>query len=168
LDADRLLTGCRPARCIAVLPSVFAVGHPALEPWAFETAALLHCGDDCVLSHGTAAGLWGMVPEAPPDVSLTIVRRHVRQPLGLSIHRVRDLDVRDVRFRDGLPVTSPARTLIDFAGIASGGVLEVALNEARVLRLVTDQELDRRWTGARSGRELGPCGRCWPTSEGPR
>jgi hypothetical protein len=53
-----------------VLPAVYAVGHPALEPWAFETAALLYCGDDVVLSHGTAAALWGLVPDAPPEVSV--------------------------------------------------------------------------------------------------
>jgi very-short-patch-repair endonuclease len=126
-----------------VLPSVFAVGHPALQPGAFETAVLLFCGDDCVLSHGTAAALWGMVPAAPPAVSVTVVRRHLRQPPSVRVHRVDELDSRDIRFRDGLPVTAPARTLIDFAGEASGGALEAAVNEARVLQLVTDEQLEQ-------------------------
>jgi very-short-patch-repair endonuclease len=124
-----------------VLPAVYAVGHPALEPWALETAALLYCGDDVVLSHGTAAALWGLVPEAPPEVSVTLVGHNVGRPTGLRIHRVVALDVRDVRLRYGLPVTSPARTMIDFAGEAPSAAVEAALNEARVLRLLTDETL---------------------------
>jgi very-short-patch-repair endonuclease len=150
-----------------VLPSVFAVGHPALEPWAFATAALLYCGDDCVLSHGTAAALWGIVPHAPPDVSVTMVRRHVRQPPGLRIHRVSDLDARDVRFSEGLPVTAPARTLIDFAGTASGGALEVALNEVRVLRLVTDEQLEQAMDRCPLRKGVGPLRALLAGEQGP-
>jgi very-short-patch-repair endonuclease len=135
--AHRLSTGSLHR----VFPSVFAVGHPALEPWALETAALLFGGDDCVLSHSTAAALWGFVPVVPPEVAVTLVRRHVRRPPGVRVHRVDALDARDVRFREGLPVTAPARTLIDLAGEASGGAVEAALNEARVLQLVTDEQL---------------------------
>lgn len=126
-----------------VLPAVFAIGHPALEPWAQETAALLYCGDDCVLSHETAAALWGLVPSAPPEVSVTVAARNPGRPAGLRIHRVTAIDARDVRLREGLPVTSPARALIDFAARESAGVVEAALNEARVHRLVTDETLDQ-------------------------
>ena len=126
-----------------VLPAVFAVGHPALEPWAFETAALLYCGDDSVLSHGTAAALWGLVPATPPQVSVTVAGRNAGRPLGVHIHRVAAIDARDVCMRHGLPVTSPARTMIDFAGGQPGGAVEAALNEARVRQLVTDEALHR-------------------------
>jgi very-short-patch-repair endonuclease len=51
------------------------------------------------------------------------------------IHRVKTLDIRDVQVHAGFPVTSPARTLIDCAGRGPVGRL---LNEARVLRLVSD------------------------------
>jgi hypothetical protein len=42
----------------------------------------------------------------------------------VKVHRTRLLDARDVRIRDGLPVTSPARTLIDRAGATSLRQLE--------------------------------------------
>jgi very-short-patch-repair endonuclease len=124
-----------------VLPAVYAIGHPALESSAFETAALLYCGHDVVLSHGTAAALWGLLPDAPPEVSVTLAGRNVGRPTGLRVHRVAVIDARDVRLRQGLPVTSPARTMIDFASEASSGAVEAALNEARVQRLVTDESL---------------------------
>jgi very-short-patch-repair endonuclease len=123
-----------------VFPSVFAVGHPALAPWALETAALLYCGKDGVLSHGSAAALWGLTPPAPA-VSITAVGRHPRPQRDLHVHRVPELDGRDVRIHEGLPVTAPARTLVDLAAATSAGQLERALNQARVQRLVTDAQL---------------------------
>ena len=123
-----------------VLPSVLAVGHPVLEPLGAETAALLYAGDDCVLSHGTAAAIWQM-SEAVPRVAITVIGRKVRPQPGLDVYRVGTLDARDVRMRWGFPLTAPARTLIDCAAVTAGRELERALNEARVQKLVSDSEL---------------------------
>jgi very-short-patch-repair endonuclease len=123
-----------------VLPALFSVVSPLLEPLAAETAALLHAGDDCVLSHGTAAALWGFA-DNPSFVAITVIGRNVRGRPGLDVHRVPELDVRDVRMKHGFPVTAPARTIIDLAGHAPASVVERALNEARVLDLVTDPQL---------------------------
>jgi very-short-patch-repair endonuclease len=117
-----------------VLPSVFAVGSPSLPPLGPETAALLHAGDATVLSHESAAAIWGLSP-FPPFVAITMIGRRVRVQPGLRVHRVPSLDIRDVRLCKGLPVTSPARTLIDCAG---RGPVDRLLNEARVLKLVSD------------------------------
>jgi very-short-patch-repair endonuclease len=124
-----------------VLPSVFAVGHPVLEPLGFETAALLYAGDDAVLSHASAAWLWGLCGGSPDRVSVTVARRKVRHRPGVRLHQVASLDGRDARLQHGLPVTAPARALIDFAADQSDGVVAAALNEARVLKLVTDADL---------------------------
>ncbi len=142
-----------------VLPSVLSLVHPVLEPLARETAALLYAGDDCVLSHGTAAALWGVAP-APPFVALTVVGRGVEKQPGLRVHRVRTLDAGDVRMKHGFPVTAPARTIIDFAAAHPADAVARALNEARVLRLVTDAELTAALgrcpgrTGTRCVRQL--------------
>lgn len=77
-----------------VFASMYAVGHPALAPWAVETAALLCCGDDCLLSHATAAAVWHLVPHPPPEVSVTAIGRHPRSRKRLQVHRVVDLDAR--------------------------------------------------------------------------
>lgn len=137
--AHRLTTGALHR----VFGSVLAVGHPRLAPLALEIAALLQAGDDCVLSHGTAAALWGIGPPSENVVELTSIRRHVRDAPGMLVHRVATLDLRDVRLRHGLPVTAPARTLIDFAAAASGSAVADALNEARVLRLASDAAIEQ-------------------------
>ncbi|MGH2874536.1 MAG: DUF559 domain-containing protein [Solirubrobacteraceae bacterium] len=124
-----------------VAPSVFAVGHPVLAPLAAEIAALLQVGGDSVLSHETAAALWGFASARQGRVVVTLAGRHVREPAGLRLHRVAALDIRDVGLRRGLPLTAPARTLLDLAAVVSTGELERALAEARVLRLVDDPRL---------------------------
>ena len=104
-----------------VLPSVVSVVHPVLEPWAAETAALLYAGDGAVLSHERAAAVWGLAP-TPSFVAITQIGRTATKQEGLRLHRVKALDIRDVRVHGGFPVTTPARTLIDCAaGAASTG-----------------------------------------------
>jgi very-short-patch-repair endonuclease len=117
-----------------VLPSVLAVVDPLLEPLAAETAALLYAGDGAVLSHESAAALWGLTA-SPSFVALTVIDRHVRIRPQLEIHRAKTLDIRDVSLRHGLPVTAPARTLID---CATSPAIDRLLNEARALKLVSD------------------------------
>jgi very-short-patch-repair endonuclease len=124
-----------------VLPSVFAVGHPGLRPLGAETAALLHVGEDCALTNRTATAVWGFTDPDPQRVEVTVAVRKIRHRPGLHVYRTTGFDLRDLRLRHGLPVTAPARTLVDFAAQASGDELVRALAEARVLRLVTDREL---------------------------
>lgn len=106
---------------------------------ARQAAALLYAGDDAVLSHGTAAALWQLAP-LPDEVTVTVAGRHVLSWPGLRVHRVACLDIRDVQLHHGFPVTSPARTVIDFAAVASDAALVEAVNEARVLWRVEDHE----------------------------
>lgn len=121
-----------------VLPSVLSVVQPLIEPWAAETAALLYAGDDAVISHDSAAVLWGLTA-TPSFVAITVIGRHVRARPGVHVHQVSGLDIRDARLHQGFPVTAPARTLIDCAG--AGLAVDRLLNEARALRLVKDSEI---------------------------
>ncbi|MGH2907688.1 MAG: type IV toxin-antitoxin system AbiEi family antitoxin domain-containing protein, partial [Solirubrobacteraceae bacterium] len=132
----------RSGRLDAVFPSVFAVAGRPLDELARCYAALLHVGDDGVLSHGAAAAIWGLLDSPPSVLRATVVVRHVRDPAGLRVHRVRWLDARDVRMFGRLPVTTPARTLIDLAADSSATVLEEALARARARGLVTDHDID--------------------------
>ncbi len=135
-----------------VFPRVLSVIHPLLEPWAAETAALLYAGDNAVLSHETAAALWDLTA-TPFFVAITLINRHVRSQQGLSIHRVKALDIRDVRLHQGFPVTSPARTLID---CASGPRIDRLLNEARALGRATDKEVHEAMERCPGRKGTGP------------
>lgn len=131
----------RSGRLVVVFPSVLAVGGRPLDEVALSYAALLQVGVNSALGHGTAGAAWEML-DAPPAVQrVTVVGRHVRDQPGLRAHRVRWLDARDVRMCGRLPVTAPARTLIDLAADAPAALLEEALARARARRLVTDQDL---------------------------
>lgn len=130
----------RVGRLHRVHRGVFAVGHCVLASSGLEAAALLYAGDGTVLTHDSAAALWGLAP-TPSFVVVTVIGRHVRSRPGLCVHQVKALDLRDLRIHQGFPVTSPARTLIDCA--AGGLALDRLLNEARVLKLVTDSEIQR-------------------------
>jgi very-short-patch-repair endonuclease len=121
-----------------VLPSVLSVVHPLIEPWAPETAALLYAGENAVLSHESAAALWGLTA-TPSFVVITMIGRKVQAQPQLRQHRVAALDIRDLRHHLGFPVTSPARTLIDCAG--TDLPLDRLLNEARALKLVKESDI---------------------------
>jgi very-short-patch-repair endonuclease len=149
--------GVAAGRLRRLHPGVYAAGHTALAPLAAETAALLACGTHAVLSHHTAAGLWEIRPLPQPgsDVHVTVAGRHRGRARGLRIHRTRLLRKTDVRVRSGLPLTSPARTIIDVAADLTARELERAVDEALVRRFVRERELERAVAAAR-GRHGAP------------
>jgi len=66
-------------------------------------------------------------------------RVHVTAPAdrdrpGLVVHRA-PLPADDLAKRAGIPVTTPARTLVDLADVAPRRTLERAMDEAEFLRL---------------------------------
>ena len=84
-----------------VLRGVFAVGHLSLSEPGCAAAALLYAGENTVLSHDSAAALWGLT-ETPSFVAITMIGRHARRQPGLRIYEVKHLDIRDVRMHRGV------------------------------------------------------------------
>ncbi len=108
--------------------------------------ALLHAGDDACLSHGTAGLLLGMAPIEGEPVDVTVARGRSRALEGTRRHRPRQWDPARVRYVDGLPVTDPARTIVDLASELRGPRLE---------RLVEHAEVERICPVVAVGAELG-------------
>jgi very-short-patch-repair endonuclease len=106
-----------------------------------ESAALLACGDDAVISHHTAAGLWrltergGVVHVSTPGVV-------GRKREGIRAHRA-TLREDEVITRHGIRVTTPARTLLDLSPSMPERALDRLVEEAQVLDLVTRADLLR-------------------------
>jgi very-short-patch-repair endonuclease len=110
----------------------------ALPQLAREQAALLACGDQALLSHRSAAVVWGICPSFIGDVELTIVGGDSgRSRKGIHVHRVAQLHPRDIRRYQGLSLASPARTILDVASDLSPRALERALDEALVRKLTS-------------------------------
>jgi very-short-patch-repair endonuclease len=113
---------------------VYLVGHPVPPPLAWETAALLATGPTAVISHLSAAALWG-IAERPEEVHVTVSGRRCRRQQNLRPH-TGTLERQEIRRREGLPVTSPERTLRDLSSFLDRPTLERITNEAEVTRLV--------------------------------
>ncbi len=122
---------------------VYAVGHLAPVPLGRETAALLACNETAVLSHSSAAALWGIRPDPPESapIEVTLRRGGVKNRRGIRAHSSRSMHRREIRLRHGLPVTSPARTLLDIAPDLSRRELERALDEALATHIMTKSQL---------------------------
>jgi predicted transcriptional regulator of viral defense system len=109
----------RAGRLHRLRHGVYHVGHAVPPDGAVEVAALLACGRQSVVSHRSAARLWGLPSfrdwRSPVDV--TVVGRDPGRKPGVRIHRTQCLDAREVRSADGIPVTTPARTLLDLAAV---------------------------------------------------
>ena len=104
-------------------------------------AAVFAWGDGAVVSH-RAAGALREIVGCKPCIELTVPRRRERAHDHL-VHRPRALQPVDVTTVDAIPVTTPARTLIDLATCLDDDVLEEALDDALRRRLVTVSRL--RW-----------------------
>src|SRR5262249_37176714 len=132
--AHRLATG----RLHQVRRGIYAVGRRDFSPKRRWMAALLACGDDAFLSHRSAAALYEIgVEQELHEVS---VRRpaDLRRP-GIRTHRRPSLPSQDVGTLNRVPVTSPVRTLLDYATLEPPNRVERAVNEADK-RDVTDPD----------------------------
>jgi len=98
---------------VPVFPGVFALGHRRLDRKGRWMAAVLVCGPGAVLSHGSAAQLWGLRGTRGP---IEVMRRSGggRHP-GVRLHQTRSLGAEEVTEEAGIPVTSIERTALDMA-----------------------------------------------------
>jgi very-short-patch-repair endonuclease len=105
-------------------------------------AACLAAGSGAVVSHRAAAALWRMAGFDERVLEVTIPRQRGRTS-GFTIHRTTSMRRIDVTVLDGIPVTTPARTLIDLSSTSSADVLEEALDDALRRELCTLDRLRR-------------------------
>lgn len=110
---------------------VYAVERPrAKGVW---TAAVLACGTDAVLSHTSAAALWGLSP-VQGLVHVTVGRGQRRPRTGLVVHRAK-LAPDDMTSVENIPCTTLPRTLVDLAAVVERRQLERAVDRAEELRI---------------------------------
>lgn len=136
---------------------VYAVGHRAI-PWEGRLmAAVLACGPGAVLSHRSAAALWGLSSFSGP-VEVTSPSKG-RSRLGIRRHFA-VLPADEVTEHDGIPVTTVSRAIFDLAGIEPVARVEQALRQQERLRLYDALSLDHllerypRHRGNRAVREV--------------
>jgi very-short-patch-repair endonuclease len=115
-------------------------------------AAVLSAGRGAVLSHRSAAALWGIRHTASARIEVTAPRKLHRRKHLLPHCAVLPPDERTTL--KGIPVTTAPRTLLDLAAVIPPNQLDRALNEAEVQRLEGPQEMLARHAGQRGTATL--------------
>jgi very-short-patch-repair endonuclease len=133
-----------------VARGVYAVGRPQITRRGRWMAVVLACGPGSMLSHQSAAALWGIASEQPGMLEVSVRVSSPRRQPGVRAHRRPGLRAADATSHQGIPVTSPVRTLIDLAARLGPRAMERAVNEADRLDLV-DPEALRTALGAHAG-----------------
>jgi hypothetical protein len=137
VDSDTIKRWCADGRLHPVHVGVYAVGHLAPSPLADLMAAALACGEDAAVSHGSAGHALKMIRDAPSRPEVTVPTLHHRRHVGIVVHRVKALHVLDTGEFKGIPMTSPARILLDLAPSLPPVELTRACHEAWIHHDVT-------------------------------
>jgi hypothetical protein len=123
---------------VRMYPRVFR--HPgAPETWRGRLRAASYAGEPhAVLSHRTAARIYGLPFGREDIVELTCPRWRRTQAGGLVVHETTFVHPNDVQLIDELPVMRPERVVFELASIfRSPNLIERALHAARRQRLIT-------------------------------
>jgi very-short-patch-repair endonuclease len=122
---------------------VYAFGHQELTRSGRLIAAVLACGPGAVLGYRTAAEHWELLAVSGSEIHVTVAERagRTRRP-GIRLHQVRRLDPEDVTSRDRIPVTTVARTLVDLNAVVPDRLVEKALEQAYIRRLLAPGALE--------------------------
>ena len=125
---------------ISVHDGVYAVGYRRRDRTASAMAAVLACGPGALLSHESAAALWGW-RRWPTAAEVSV--QGDRRPRGIRVHRTRTLRRNDRTRQLGIPVTAPERTLRDIRPRLTTPQFRRAVSEAAFARLIADPAIAR-------------------------
>lgn len=118
-------------------------GFPSTEYDDMREAWMAVSSANAVLSHDSALALLDLSDNIPDAVHLLVPRRHrgLRRPLGAIVHTHPDAEDIPTVWRDGLPLTAPARTLLDVAGRIQPEQLSMAIRQGLRHGLLTADQL---------------------------
>lgn len=132
----------RSGRLFLLHRGVYAVGHRVLGVVGRRWAAVLAYEPGAAISHAAAGAAWDIRPSRAATIDVTVGRPGRSRRAGIRLHWRRSTPADEITTLDGLPITTPARTLLD---LAAGGVrarkLEAAVDRAERQRLLDFAEL---------------------------
>ncbi len=118
-------------------------GFPTAEHDDMREAWMAVDGTDALLSHDSALALLDLSDNIPDAVHLLVPRRRrgLRRPPGVIVHTHPDSEEVAAVWRDGLPLTAPARTLLDVADRLQPEQLSMAVKQGLRRGLLTADQL---------------------------
>jgi very-short-patch-repair endonuclease len=135
---------------------VFAVGHPAVPPHGLALGAVLGAGEGAVLSHESAAWLWGLLPSFARPPHVTLPQRGHRKSTA-HIHHSTILEANDLAVYEEIPTTAVPRTHLDLAATVNEWLLNNAIERAErrgLLDIAATEDLLERCGRHRGRRKL--------------
>lgn len=144
-------------RWVLVAPGVYRLAGVPVTWKQRALAACLIAGPGAVVSHRSAAVLWRVSGFRPGRIEIAVPPGRSNRNALARVHRTEEVDW---VVRDGVPVTRPARTLVDLAGVVGGQLLEEAVDDVLCRRLC---RLDQLWAppGRRGSRTLRAVLEAW-------
>jgi very-short-patch-repair endonuclease len=143
-------------RLFRLYRGVYAVGHPGVSAKAWTMAAVLALGPGAVASHRSAAALHSLLLSWPDEPEVTVAAKRGSRA-GIHVHTSRRLARAQTTRRENIPVTTPARTIVDLADTEPRRTVERAMAEGEALRLVYRSSIAKelaRTPGRRGGGVL--------------
>jgi predicted transcriptional regulator of viral defense system len=121
-------------------------GFPRAEDDEMREKWMAVGAEKAILSHQSALVLLDLSDNIPNAVHLLLGRRYrgVRRPAGVVIHTRPDEEEVATVWREGIPLTAPARTLTDVAREIQPDQLEMAVRQALGRGLLTARELEEQ------------------------
>jgi very-short-patch-repair endonuclease len=155
LTGEAIEVRIRAGRLHPVQAGVYAVGHRAIKREGRWMAAVLVSGPAAVLSHFSAAALWGIQPNSRSRID--VITPHRSRSWATISRHVIALPADERTVEDGIPVTTAPRTVFDLAATSPVDQVESAIRQAEYLRL-HDQlsllDLASRYPGRRGVRRV--------------
>jgi len=136
VDDDMVKREIAAARLHRVFRGAYAVGHPHQSERSRLMAAVLACGKGAVISHRSATALLELSDKGPVVVDVIAPGDRGRKIDGIYLHRVRPPRLQETGTVDGIPCTSPSRTLVDLAGVVGEWTLRSAFERAARQRIL--------------------------------
>lgn len=141
---------------VAVLPGVYrSLSHPR-TPEQTALAVCLSGGAGTVMSHASAAAWWGAPHMTLSDLHVTVKWDQRLATSLATVHRSSSLGRLDMTTFRGLPVTTPARTLVDIAAMVDRERAEDAVDEFLCRGYLSLGHLVRRATALSARGRQGP------------
>ena len=141
---------------ITVHEGVYSLGHASISEQGRMIAAVLACGEGAVLSHRSAAELWGLRASSSAAIDVTAIGRSRHHRPGIAVHRPRRFDPEDRAVRRGIPVTALPRTLLDLAEVVSRRELRRAIEQADVIGLFDLRAMEKLLERSRGRHGVRP------------
>jgi hypothetical protein len=136
LGADAIHHRLTNGRLVPVQRGVYALGHAELRREGRMLGVVLRYGDEAVVSHRSAAAVWGIRPWSGTFVELTLPGRGgTKKRPGRLLHRSGDLPDHELTVERGIPTTTLPRTLLDLAAVVPPHHLRRAVERAEQAEL---------------------------------